>query len=263
MKKLVNGVISIEGNTEVMVDGHCKDVRFFIGGEEADLADLSMPYPHLFATTGSGRFTAIGLHGETPSESPYLEKILLVSNATGAWAVVPVYGILGKDENGKLESLEAMFEEEFWFRSRGGTCGVVRADLVFMESVEMGAFSRPAGDPATQLEALLDFQIGEELSIVMTLRDDVPRKELLRFRGFGLEFDCFKLWGISGEAPYYECLALFGDSETNAQVSDRLTVSRTGRYDQMVESLLECASRVFPNHPAFYKPKMVVEELPF
>ena len=89
MKKGVGNHTTIEGE------------KVFVNGNDV-LAKLNNCKPYENIAFDTDMYTVVGIHGCNPHVYENLDRILLVEEKTGKYAIVPVYQILGKDYTGAL-----------------------------------------------------------------------------------------------------------------------------------------------------------------
>lgn len=96
-----------------------------------------------------------------------------------------------------------------------------------------------------KLSDVLDVKDLGDAGYLLKLKPDHPRTDLLNFKGFGLQYDAFKLWDLNKGTAYL----MFLDTENNSTwtVSWGHSTTMTSEHVwEMQMELLACICKKFP-----------------
>ena len=210
-------------------------------------------------------YALYGVHGENPHCYPYLDKVFVLNKATGESQIVNVFEqISDKSYKIPLATIEKLDKDTFIAIGETGKKAIIDAKLMFTPELKVGDTISPTYDKE-KLETYFDYYIGEgsepdKPSVLMTLKDDVPRTNLLRFNGLSLEYDIFK---FSGNIYNYGTSALMMcDSKENSSWTIHWGHSTTLTSEEIWDrrnTLRQCLEKMTPNLPQV-KEQLIVQE---
>jgi hypothetical protein len=209
-------------------------------------------------------YALYGLHGVNPYCYPFLDGVFVINKNTGEYKDVDVYEFLYCEGRNKtpLRTIVQLDKDTFVALDESGEGAIIDTKLIFATPLKAGDTITPEYD-INKLETYFNYYVGEgneidEPTIVMTLKEDVPITNLLRFNGLTTAFDIFKFSG-----PIYE----YGSSELlmcyskNNDIFDIHWGSSTSIVSEQTwdrkDTLLSCVEKVAPTLPQVCKNFMV------
>lgn len=235
-----------------------KDGMLYINGEAQVIKGV--PYPKLIKTTQNGAYSAIGIHAENPGCYKYLDKVLICDDKTGSTQEILAYSILAG--NCRYNDPAAQLKR---IRAKGNGFVVesdiakayINAEIAFMPAPKAGDAVTPKLD-INKMHTCFDYQITDDLGVIMKLKKDVPVSHQLMWDGFSMQYNAYKIWGTSSQ-KYLMCINI--DSGECWTVSSGTSTTMTSDYVWTRKKKLErCIKEVFPNHP-FYRDQVILTKI--
>lgn len=202
------------------------------------------------------KYFAVGMHGENSGCYPYLDVVFIGDKTTGAFEVIKVFKIIGVGSDGRpftsgnegqLRTIGFADESTLLCQSASANAKV-DLSLAFYPTEKVGETASPKYD-TLKLESYFDYEVVEDGGILLTLKDTVPRTQLLKWNGFDLSYNCFKLWGSFGGGG--QAHFMMADSITNESFTVTYGSSTTMTSDYIWERrnhIRDCCRKMFPYH---------------
>lgn len=212
----------------------------------ADREKKSYAYNDLRA--GSDDYELIGIHGSNPGNYKYLDSVLVVDKKTEKHHMLRLWPVIGGSHYGEESKLQYLCNKEnvFYASSSSGKA-VVRPDFIFTPPMAAKEIVSPALD-INKPETYFDYENCDNNDIIISLKKEVPRTQLLRLPGFNLSYNLFKF--ERGVIDYGYLLFVDTDTNKSWQISWGSSTSMVCDtvWDQR-DFLVECMKKVIPNHP--------------
>ena len=96
-----------------------------------------------------------------------------------------------------------------------------------------------------KLSKIMEIENCGDAGFIFSLKENIPRKELLKFKGFGVMYNMFKIWNLDKSTA----IIMFIDTETNKSWTANWGSSTTLTSDNVWEqrnALLKYLAEEFP-----------------
>lgn len=232
-----------------------KGNSIYYNNEKIFLDSRTTPYK---IRAANEKYEVVGLHSYNPGCYKYLEEALIINKETGEYKILRLWPVLGKnynDEGSKLEKITKA-KNGFIVISQNGK-GFINPEVVFGKAVKVGDTINPKYDPG-KLETYFIYEICHGNDVLMTLKEEVPRTQLLRWPGFDLSYNAFKFSGIGA----MQSSLAFINTENNHCWSIDWGNSTTLTSDEVwkkKKELYRCMKTVIPTHPGLRDDMCVVK----
>ena len=218
------------------------------------LKGRDVPYEDIILQ--KGRYIMIGVHGCNPSCYKYLDEICVISLPDLKAKVLKVFHMLGNDHYDEKSKLRGIWLEDGEFHAKSDLHEIIiNPDMIFAPNIPKG-YKAEVGDGKdlcpSELKKCFTFEVLEDYGILIKLREGIPREHLLKFHGFGMTYNAFKIWDlgkgtshmmfIDTDKPNGNCLTVSWGHSTSC-VSDAIWQQR--------DELLKCVKELMPNHPDY------------
>jgi hypothetical protein len=199
-----------------------------------------------------GKYVVIGVHNCNPGCYKYLEMIVVYDITKDKYRLIKVWDVIGNachSESDKLLSVK--YDGNNFIIRSGLKSAYVFPENIMAEDMKPGTIVKPTLD-LTKMETCFDYEVMDDMSVLMTLKEDVPMKQFLKWTGFSMDYDAFKFWGEITHGGQSYLMFINMKTEKTWTVSYGHSTTAVGGYVwQQRDALLECMKKVLTNHPKF------------
>ena len=195
------------------------------------------------------KYLLIGVHNDNPNCYQYLEKIIVYDMETEDYKLIKIWGAIGSpryNENSKLISVT--YENGNFVVKSPIKTAYVFPQVIMAEDIKPNTIVSPELD-LTKMETCFDYEIMEDMAILMTLKEEVPMTQFLKWHGFNMDYNAFKIWGAFYGGQSY---LMFVNTKTGKSWTvsyGNSTTMTSGEVWQRKDTLLECIKKIVPTHP--------------
>ncbi len=195
-------------------------------------------------------YICMGIHAENPGCYKYLDKVLLIEKRTGKYEFVNVSKVIGDqrhfDEESKL--IKVACSGDNFIVASSIAKAIVYPYVLFDESLKEGDIVKPKLD-MSKPETYFNYEVCTDEDVIITLKKEVPKAQLLRLPGFNMTYDTFKFSGAI--INYGQSSLMFVDSTTGQSWSVSYGHSTTMTTDEVWKCknfLVNCMLKAIPTH---------------
>ena len=263
----------LEGDSLSEINGKLfipyRDAHLFVEGEEVNLLTPTV-YPDKDGLYVGGTYIAeheniivIGSHGCNPNGYKYLEKVVIIDVKKKTSKIIKLYNFLslgnaelGGNYNSPLSQLSEVTykNNKFYVASECGKKVSLDAEGIMKEPIAINktatAFWIESND-FSKLENLFEVEIfNDGNDALFKLKKEVSRLELLKFTGFTLEYDLFKLDSLYDKVSYFTYM-----DSNNFQKKVRISWDNTRVFNtedapfKVARQLIRALAKIIPQHP--------------
>lgn len=196
------------------------------------------------------RYVVIGVHNDNPGCYKYLDMVIVYDTETDGYKLVRAWDVLGDSYHNESSKLNSVTYEDgnFVIKSCAKTAYVF-PQLIMAEDIKPNTVVSPILD-ITKMETCFDYEVMEDMAILMTLKEEVPMTQFLKWHGFNMDYNAFKFWGsiLSGGQSYL----MFVNTKTGNSWTvsyGHSTTMTSGEIWQRRDVLIDCIKKVLPSHP--------------
>lgn len=219
---------------------------------DLDLREGGHIYSGADYMASDGKYVIIGVHNCNPGCYEYLEMILVYDIANDRHKLIRVWDVIGDTSHSKADKLLSVKYENGNFVIRSGMkSAYVFPENIMADDMAPGTIVKPTLDLA-KMETCFDYEIMDDMAVLMTLKEEVPMTQFLKWTGFNMDYDAFKVWGsiVCGGQSYL----MFVNTKTGKSWTvsyGHSTTMVSGEIWQRKDKLIECMKKILTNHPKF------------
>jgi hypothetical protein len=242
-----------------------KDNTVYANGEKV-VGTIGKTYPE--TEVYNDEYYVVGVHDENQNCYAYLEKVFVGDMKTGVYALVRAWERIGNNSDNynskvsklqsirQLEGSKSKFVIDSYYTQDNGMYVYVNAHNVLAPAVKPLTVVRPdlidvgGGKMSVDINDIascFNYEVCSDMSVIMDLKYDVSRRQMIRWPYFTAQYDIFKLVGNfgCGNGDFY--LQKENSMSTGSFVMRSNSFARF--EENLVKELRKCIKQMIPNHP--------------
>lgn len=197
-----------------------------------------------------GKYLLMGVHNDNPGCYNFLEMVLVYDLETNNYKLVRVWNDIGErpfSEESKLVSI--VYEDGNFVVSSKNKKAYIYPNIIMAKDIEKNTIIKPKLD-INKMETCFDYEIMDDYAILMTLKEEVPMIQFLKWSGFDMSYNAFKFWGNIIGCGQGHLMFVNTKSENSWIVNYGHSTTLVGDYVWTRKRiLLDCIKKIVPTHP--------------